>query len=380
MTASRHFSETYQEAQQRFLDAARSQEAEVTAYHNPHGTGPNGEPLVLHTAWIGPRDATTVLLNLSGTHGAEGFPGSAAQTLWLTHRGAASLPAGTAALFIHAVNPFGFAWMLRGTENNVDLNRNWLDHSEPLPENPLYDAVHDLLCPKSLDDKAMQLLMARGADLIEKHGQWALEDAISRGQYTHPDGFHFGGHATEWSTRTLQEIVGKELAGARRVAFIDWHSGPVGNGELIFLCFSDPQSAAFGRAADWWGRRNLDPSTVDRLWGSKRPTRRGIVFWGVEQALQPHAEMTGAVIEFRSASPKPNPALALRASMLERWLRFEGGLDAPESAAFREEIRADYAPRRRSWEETVTQNALLVYDQTLAGMAHWAAGAPAQSA
>ncbi len=371
MTGTDAFSDTYTAARGRFVDAARKAGAELQSYVNPNAKGPAGETLTMDTAWFGPRDAGAVLINTCGTHGAEGFAGSAAQLDWIETGGPSSLPPGVAVLMIHAVNPFGFAWCLRGTENNVDLNRNWLDHDAPYPENPLYEQVHSVLCPKHMNEKAIQRLLSEGARLIAKHGQWALEDAISRGQYTHPDGFHFGGRQLEWSTVTLKGLVERELASARQVAFIDWHTGPVGDGELIFLCFSPPGSAGLAQAKQWWGDDALNADHVDHLWGSKRPTRNGILFWGIENTLSPGTRFAGAVVEFRSATPKRNAADALRVSMLERWLRFEGGLDAPEAASYLDEIREDYAPHRESFRRNVIQNARTTYAQTLAGLADW---------
>ena len=371
MTDTAAFSDTYATARDRFVNAAQNAGAELQCYVNPNASGPAGETLSMDTAWFGPRDASAVLINTCGTHGAEGFAGSAAQLDWIENHGPSTMAPGVAVLMVHAVNPFGFAWCLRGTENNVDLNRNWLDHSAPHPENPLYDQVHPLLCPKHMDDKAIQRLLTEGARLIAKHGQWALEDAISRGQYTHPDGHHYGGTALEWSTATLKSLVERELGCARQVAFIDWHSGPVGDGELIFLCFSPPGSLGLAQARRWWGHDTLDADNVDQLWGSKRPTRHGILFWGIENALSAGANFAGAVVEFRSATPKRNAADALRVSMLERWLRFEGGLDAPEAASYLAEIREDYAPHRESFRQNVIQNARATYAQTLAGLTDW---------
>ena len=182
MKATDYFSETYAEARERFLDAARATGARISTHENPHAQGPGGQRLFTDTAWHGPEDAETVLLNVCGTHGAEGYGGSAAMSAWMRQAGPTRLPQGVALLMVHAVNPFGFAWGLRGTENNVDLNRNFLDHSKPHPENPLYEELHEILCPNSLDEKAMQKMLTAGARFVERHGQWALEDAISRGR------------------------------------------------------------------------------------------------------------------------------------------------------------------------------------------------------
>ncbi|MDO8423415.1 MAG: M14 family metallopeptidase [Parvibaculum sp.] len=371
MDAEKFFSETYDVARDRFLEAAGRAGGRIVHYAHPGARGPGGIALSLDTAWFGPEDATTVLLNTSGTHGAEGFAGSAAQLAWINTCGPQDLPPDTAALLVHAVNPFGFAWGLRATENNVDINRNFVDYSAPLPDNPLYEELHGFLCPKSLDDAAMQKILTEGTRFVERNGQWALEDAMSRGQYTHPDGYHFGGHKAEWSNITMHHIVKTELLRASRIGFIDWHSGPAGDGELIHLCFSKPDSAQFARAAHWWGRDALDPKTVNSMWGSRRPSRRGIMFWGLEEQLSPQAQFAGAVIEFRSAIQKSSPSKAMRASLLERWLRFEAGFDAPEAQKYFDEIREDYAPRRKSWHINVIRNALECYRTTLIGLGEW---------
>ncbi len=372
MIGSCPFSASYEEARARFVEAAQTAGGVLSRHTMADDVrGPQGETLSMDTAWFGPRAARSVLLNTSATHGAEGYAGSAAQLDWIENGGARRLPSETAMLLVHGVNPFGFAWGLRGSENNVDLNRNWLDHSLPHPENTLYEQIHPLLCPRKINDKAMTRLLEEGSQLIAKHGQWAVEDAISRGQYSHPSGFHYGGNGLEWSTATLKQIVERDLGSAEHVAFIDWHTGPVGDGDLIFLCFSPPYSAGFQRAASWWGREALDMAHVERLWGSKRPSRHGILFWGVEQALAPQTAFAGAVIEFRSAAQKQNAAEALRVTMLERWLRFEGGFDAPEAKTYFEEIRRDYAPNRESFRANVIANARTTYAQTFRGLASW---------
>jgi hypothetical protein len=379
MNSKAFFSDTYIEARSRFLEAATEAGARTESYKNPHARGPGDIRLYTDTAWIGPADAKAVLLNTCGSHGAEGYAGSAAQLAWLKTGGPSRLQTGgpsrlrgdVAMLMVHGVNPFGFSWGLRGTENNVDLNRNFLDHLQPHPENALYEEMHHFLCPASMDDTSVQSCLAESSKLSQRFSQWELEDALSRGQYTHPDGYHFGGTHPEWSNLTIRRIIRRELNGVARIGFIDWHSGPTGNGELIHLCFSDPAGPEFARASHWWGRHALDPRTVNAMWGSKRPTRRGIMFWGIEQELGSQARMTGAVVEFRSSQHSNAPARSMRVPMLERWLRFVGGFDAPEAARYFEEIREDYAPRRRSFQDNMISNGLGCYDAALRGLAEW---------
>ena len=73
-----------------------------------------------------------MLVTVSGTHGVEGFFGSAVQVEWLRRIKGAALPGDIAALHIHAINPYGFSWLRRTNEDNVDINRNWMDFDAPL--------------------------------------------------------------------------------------------------------------------------------------------------------------------------------------------------------------------------------------------------------
>jgi hypothetical protein len=96
-------------------------------------------------ARLGPDDASKIVMTISSTHGVEGYCGSGFQIDWLAGVGASGLPKGTAALFVHAINPYGFAWTRRVTEEGNDLNRNYVDHSKPYPVNEGYFEIADAL-------------------------------------------------------------------------------------------------------------------------------------------------------------------------------------------------------------------------------------------
>ena len=146
MTAA-HFSATYREARERFLAAARAHGAAVHSHVHPL-KGAEGEEIAIDTALVGAADAPNLFIVSSGTHGPEGFSGSACQ-LALLHDTLLQRAAdgGTAVLLIHAVNPYGFSHLTRTNEDNIDLNRNFGDFSRPYPANPVYEEVHALLAP-----------------------------------------------------------------------------------------------------------------------------------------------------------------------------------------------------------------------------------------
>jgi len=119
------FSDSYAEARGKFLGAALEAGA-VTNSFALGVRGPDGGELATDVAWLGAADAPRVLATTSGVHGVEGFFGSATQIEWLRRAKATPLPKDTAVLHVHAVNPYGFAYLRRTNEENIDINRNWI--------------------------------------------------------------------------------------------------------------------------------------------------------------------------------------------------------------------------------------------------------------
>jgi hypothetical protein len=87
-------------------------------------------------------------MTISSTHGVEGYCGSGFRWTGWQRLGAAGLPSDTAVVMVHAINPYGFAWTRRVTEEGNDLNRNYVDHSRPYPLNEGYLEIAEWLIPK----------------------------------------------------------------------------------------------------------------------------------------------------------------------------------------------------------------------------------------
>ena len=117
------YSASYSEAQHRFRQKVQQHSGlqRYTEYSYPM-TGPDAEPLTTSVAWQGPLDARKVLVIQSATHGVEGFCGSAIQLDTINSLTADFLADDIAILYIHAVNPFGFAWLRRVNGHGVALN------------------------------------------------------------------------------------------------------------------------------------------------------------------------------------------------------------------------------------------------------------------
>jgi Protein of unknown function (DUF2817) len=349
------FARAYPEAREKFLQAARAANAAVHPWPHPLA-GPDGGTLATDTAWLGPAAAPRVMVVLSGTHGVEGLAGSGPQVDLL--RAPPALPDGTAILLVHAVNPHGFAWLRRVTEENVDLNRNWVDFDQPLPANPGNDELHAHYVPASLAPAAIEAAESAIAAWCARAGEAAERVAYSSGQYAHPDGLFYGGRAPTWARRTSEAILARHLAQARTVAIVDLHTGlgPYGYGEPI--CNHAPGSERVARARRWWG-----PSVTEPLRGtSSSQPKWGLTEFGYERALA-HADIGFVALEFGTYPPTRQ---VLRA---DAWLWKHGDPRGPEAVAIRDALRDHFYPPFADWQEMVLFRSRQVFRQALAGLA-----------
>jgi hypothetical protein len=359
MAAKTYFSRDYADARQRFLDAAGAAGAALDARAHPLN-GPAGEALFTDLAWLGPPEAERVLVTISATHGVEGFCGSGAQVGWLESGLTREQPAGTAHLMVHAINPHGFAWLRRVTEDNVDLNRNFVDHEAPYPENSGYEALTEALSPRDWDEAVIAESQAALEVFAEANGRTALQSAISGGQYRHPEGIFFGGRRPTWSRLLMEEIFEARLARAQKVAVVDFHTGlgPHGHGERI--CVHAPGSTALKRAAEWY----RDDITSPALGTSSSIELHGCNEVGMEKALAGR-ELTAIALEYGTI-PTPEVRLALCA---DNWLHHHGELGSPKGEAIKEQIRAAFYPDTDDWKEQVWERAVETLRLALKGLA-----------
>jgi predicted deacylase len=248
------FQDSYQTARKRLLQTLAQITEGLTQEHHEFRhplTGPDKNPVYLDWFQFGQTDTPEHLLVLMcGTHGVEGFTGSAIQCHWMPALAEQMRQdAKLGVLLVHALNPWGFAWLRRYDHEGVDLNRNFIDFSAPLPENPEYDLLHN-----DLFHDTTEPLDAVLSGWRKKLGQQGFDSAITRGQYRHADGLFYGGYSASWSRQVLEQAGEKAfLRHASQIAVIDLHTGlgPFGHGEVI----NDhiPDSTGFKLACDWYG-------------------------------------------------------------------------------------------------------------------------------
>jgi hypothetical protein len=128
-----YFCETYLECRNQFLKSSDELIRKLPSnYQSKVERGqwkiPSRTDDQLITDWIYlPAEKTTqnLILITSATHGVEGFMGSTVQKYLLTEVFPTFDREKTGVILVHAINPYGFKYFRRVTENNIDLNRNF---------------------------------------------------------------------------------------------------------------------------------------------------------------------------------------------------------------------------------------------------------------
>ncbi len=353
------FASGYAEARAKFLATARARELAVESHEHPAARGPSGEALAVDVAVLGPPQASAALLLTSAAHGVEGFCGSGCQIALLADDAFAERArrAGVAVVFVHALNPWGFAHVARTTEDNVDLNRNFRDFGHAAP-NDDYLAIHDFVLPAAWPPPPEQ--EARMAAHLARHGPGALQAALTTGQGDRPDGLFYAGRGPTWSHRVLRNVLQRHGAARQRLGWIDFHTGlgPCGHGEKIYAGPDD--AATLGRTRAWWG---ADVTSIyDGSSTSARVT--GMLF---QAALEecPRATYAGIALEY-GTRPMPEVLQALRA---RAWLHAH-----PEASDVqRDEIlrltREAFHVDAPAWKGMVVGQARAAALQALCGLA-----------
>ncbi|MEM8986774.1 MAG: DUF2817 domain-containing protein [Pseudomonadota bacterium] len=371
MSTEDYFGSAYRDARRKFLGACSQNGVFTGAYLNEGVAGPDGESLVCDIAYIGEPSAENLLIVSSGCHGAEAGCGSGVMTGWISEGGAQRLPSNTAVLLLHTLNPWGFAYMARTTEENVDLNRNFIDFPNETPENQDYARLHSSFLPGDWTSNSIASIFRDMADYRQQYGEDAYLSAMRAGQYQFADGIGYGGARPSWSRNMFEHVV--KLAGARRrrVAFVDIHTGVGDYAEPVFICFHPPGGAAYSRAAKWWGFK-------DSGRGAGRPEGRaaynGTIFEAFPKLL-PDVETTVTCLEFGTL-PMEDVQLGIIA---DNWLRRTPAAGEAGLLSARKLVRDAFYPDDSEWRSKVFPQAVSILEQTIACLSKSGA-APARKA
>ena len=194
---------------------------------------------------------TNLIVLTTGVHGMEGYIGSVMLDVFFEDIYPTLDTSDTGILIVANVNPYGMKYMRRYNENNVDLNRNFIEDWDSFDRtsNTEYPKVLNFLQPTGKIGNALwhevgfYLSLAKEAIFT---GADTISDALLTGQYEYEYGVYYGGNGDEISTSYLKGVFADCLEGEyENIVHVDIHSGygPRYN-MVIFNSVQDPTTEA----------------------------------------------------------------------------------------------------------------------------------------
>ena len=353
-------------ANQRFKELTVDSGGNVEQFLHPL-IDPNGTKIHTSVAWLGPKDAKTLLLIVSGTHGNEGWAGSAVQIDSLQRGVFNSLPDNTAVMMIHLINPWGCAWGRRENEDNADLFRDLIYYKPELYSNDTR-FTDDLAAALSLTDYSPEGRAHSETltdDFIRTNGEAELTNIMRAGQFRYPEAPCYNGGGISWSFRLFKDLVHRYLSQAKQVFCIDIHTafGEYGDGILIpYYKPGGPDKAKFDYLQKTYGSEKLyvggfDPSIPSH---PRMP-------YEIATDFIPGLEMIATGLEFGTYDWDDG----LNLIKYMNYLFTKGDPLNPERPDLVEQYNKLCYPDKNDWREMVIVRGREVIDQTLAGMASY---------
>ena len=351
----------YGAARQRFREAA-AHAGWALESHSVGATGPAGEDLTIDVAASRAPGAARTLIVSSGLHGVEGPFGSAVQTALLESCAADDVaPTSVRCVFVHALNPYGFAWSRRCDAENVDPNRNFVLDERPSEASRAAYARFDRLLNPRRPPSALDLFYPRAIWTAAVHGLPTLKQALVTGQYEFPNGLFYGGAEPSATHRVVAEQLAGWAGGATLVLHLDLHTGlgRWGRGKLLLdYSLSKVERA---RLAEWFGAGAIedgDPRGVAyRACGSLGP-------WVVSRRVAP--VYLFAFAEFGTYGNLRVLAGLRAENQAHHW----AAPDAPGTTRAKARLRELFCPADSAWRARALAGGVSLVRRAVDGLAH----------
>jgi len=188
-----------------------------------------------------------LLVLQSGIHGSEAATGAAVQELVFRKFLSRLLKRHIDVLFIHALDPYGFKYVRRTDEFNVNLNRNFvIGANYHNLRNPDYERLRSLFEPKGPVSSAWGSSLSVYWNFLvqlfsDRFDSTSLSNGLDSGQYSHPDGINFGGAQPSQQVAFLRATLSPIFATPyKKIIFLDFHTGLGRDGELAVIKGIEP--------------------------------------------------------------------------------------------------------------------------------------------
>jgi len=295
-----------------------------------------------------------ILILSTGLHGVEGFVGAAMRSLFIQEFLERFDPNITGILLVNNINPWGMKNKRRVNENNVDLNRNFMEDAGEFQENfnPSYQQFDATLNPRRpLGSSWLETgsLLFQVLINLFRFGFKGLRGAVLLGQSSNPQGLYFSGREYQVEVSLMRDLIKDAFQRYPAVTLIDMHTGYGPRYQMSIV--NSPNEKRSPEELKLSFRYPLivqaDPDQFYSMKGD-------MIDWIYRYQQAHHADSSyyGTAFEFGVYGDGiPNEIKSLRTMIFENQVYHHGAESDRLASWVREEIVNMYFPQEEEWRE-----------------------------
>ncbi len=350
---SKLYPEDFSSSRDRFLSETSRLGGRLSSLPTQDSNSQHRLELPIDIALLGDAKAPRTILYIAGTHGIEGFLGSAIQSAIVSQ--IADIPKEINIALIHCLNPWGMTNLRRTNDANIDLNRNCtVSIHERTGAPPGYAQVKSLLIPERA--KSFPIFCLDTLGVVLKHGFSAAKQAVTGGQYVDEYGLFYGGSSLQQELELVRTWAIDNLAHSERVLMVDLHSGLGSFGEDSLLVDYPETSEDYKRIEQLFPEYEIQGPDPAR---SLSYETRGSI-GSLLTAILPTARVDYVVHEFGTF----HPFRVLHALVQENFHFFRSGCAIGEKNRHPSSLllKDAFCPTSTTWRENAVQRGLALFE------------------
>ncbi len=299
----------------------------------------------------------TLIIISSGEHGIEGFAGSAVFEMFVE----TFLPyldkSTTGLSLVHGLNPWGMRHKRRVTESNIDLNRNYLDHSSK--NTPVTHSIFENNLPLFRPAAPLNDINTHNNELeaglkhIFSYEDLQMLKNTPPGQYKYSEALYYGGQRLDEPAGKWTDYFISRAAGYKKVIHIDLHTGGGPENELTLIFMNGETRTAEELQSSLSWQNVMKNTSADMLGDSVDYLQR------LAQQKFPDKNIVSSLFEFGTIKESFEGCLFCTKAMLnENYFHFKGGSKEADEKINNDFIRL-FNPASTSWKKSVVTQAEL---------------------
>ncbi|SER59073.1 M14 family metallopeptidase [Salipaludibacillus aurantiacus] len=354
MESEQFFSGTFEESRSQFRKSLKEigtywPNARLETYYTGSEEDDNTTDILAADALS---EKQELIIITTGEHGIEGYTGSAFLQLFIEEYMPLINPETTGLRLVHAVNPWGMRHFRRVTENNIDLNRNYIRDWENTAGavDETFARKKEIFLPGSRIENLSTHKRELNKALTEAftHEELAVLKDGPPGQYKYKRGIYYGGNSFDEPAQKLKSRYFDWVKEYSHPVHIDIHSGG-GPKDDLTLIFTKSDKRSEEELQKELSYKQVVKSDDDNVYGESNLYLQESV-----RENFPQKRTVTCLFEFGTIAETLNDLVFCTQTMInENQLYFNGVLEREDEKEIIRDFRRLFYPDKKEWRKQV---------------------------